>query len=234
MNFKKTLVGLLTATMVGCCSLASAEVTIVNADLRKDVSAGVGKLLLSKTADNIFENTNLKVELEDVRLHGFASWNKGSARKQFLEAHEDSVVHFWQTALDGAVWWLSPTTAICNFTNKSNQKMILDLSRSKISIGEYYGMPLLLGESVVTFEPQETKMIPLFRRDPIIVKTGPGTTGEVFPSDLSLSKNVLGRGEYQFAVSYEGSDVVEYVPVHFEAKLNRTIMSRYIKKVINK
>lgn len=76
MNFKKTLVGLLTATMVGCCSLASAEVTIVNADLRKDVSAGVGKLLLSKTADNIFENTNLKVELEDVRLHGFASWNK--------------------------------------------------------------------------------------------------------------------------------------------------------------
>lgn len=235
MNLRMYLTGILTAAMIGFVSIANAEITVVNADLRKDLmTADTSSYLLTPNTNNVFENDKLIVSLEDVPLNSFVSWSKGSARKQFLEAHEDSVVHFWQAALDGVVWWLTPTAASCHFTNKTNEKITIDLMRSKISVGGYYGTPFMGNGRVLVLDSKQSIYFSLFRNDPIFVKSAPGKFIEVFPSDLSLSKNVLGNGDFQFAVSYGDAGNTEIINMHFDARLNRTVMSRYIKNVISK
>lgn len=243
MNTKKLFSSLLvacTTTIWAQCAFASnIEVT---KNFFKDWQGGV--FTIASLTDT--SKTNLHFENDKFAINVLPwykaqnTWTMGSIRK-YMEANYNNAVYCAsQAPLGGNANYLTICGLNFEINNKTDQVLFIDLNKSTVSIGNYYGRPLPEG---VKYNESQTAMLPpmiippkatmnktVFRGDYVFVSAG-ANSGWVLPADFKLDENVLGAGYYVLAV---GEKEPELISFQLSCVIPRTSFNKYLKPIKKK
>ena len=169
-----------------------------------------------------YEDSQIKVHVNNTLFAWYEQGALGNTRKAFVQSHSDSIYHAVQAALGGYVQYFTAIGLTLDITNKTNEVLYIDLNKSIISIGGYQGRPIT--DSTKLNDSQSiTKE--LFRGDARYYDGGTYASGWIFPSDLSLGKNIFGDGSFLLAL---GDEKAKFIPMSFYREIDRNSIAHYI------
>ena len=217
-------------------SVVHAEMTPVNAKFLKDYKKGISSFSLrTDNEQRNYEDSQIKVHVNNALFAWYEQGALGNTRKAFVQSHSDSIYHAVQAALGGYVQYFTAIGLTLDITNKTNEVLYIDLNKSIISIGGYQGRPITdstkLNDSQsanippLILLPQKTITKELFRGDARYYDGGTYASGWIFPSDLSLGKNIFGDGSFLLAL---GDEKAKFIPMSFYREIDRNSIAHYI------
>lgn len=238
MNFKKVLA----TSLMACATIAFAHNAFasnieVTRNFFKDWKAGVFTIssLSDASRNNLhFENDKFSINvLPWYRTQN--AWTMGNIRK-YMEANYDNAVYCAsQAPLGGNADYLTISALEFEIANKTDKVLFIDLNKSTVSIGKYYGRPLPEG---VKYNEAQTAMLPpmiippkatmkktVHRGDYVFVSAG-ANSAWVLPADFTLDENVLGAGYYVLAIGEKDPELISF---QMSCVIPRSAFDKYLK-----
>lgn len=243
MNLKKFLASaLVLCTTTFVANTAFAANVEITKDFFKQWKNGTITIfsMADKTKTNLhFENAKFSVNILPI-YQGQYAWSLGSIRKYMENNYSDAVYCASQAPLGGNATYITIAGLELEITNKTDQVLFIDLNKSTVSIGKYYGRPLPGG---VKYNESQTAMLPpmiippkatmkkeVNRGDYVFVAAG-ANSAWVLPPDFVLDENVLGAGYYVLAMGEKDPELVSF---QMSCVIPKSSFDKYLKPAKNK